>query len=83
MSYWVGSFLGATAVFFIEMLIFMNIIKSISNKKNLGIKVEVPKHALIAAIILGFLANTIFTPALIGQFVIFLIILTVIGWFFY
>lgn len=56
------------------MLILMNIIKSISHKKKLGIgiNVEVAKHSLIAAITLGFLANTVFKPALIGQFVIFL-----------
>ena len=80
MSYWVGSFLGATVVLFVEMLILMNIIKSISCKKKQGINVEVAKHSLIAAIILGLLANTVFTPALIGQFVIFLIILAVICW---
>ena len=80
MSYWVGSFLGATVVLFVEMLILMYIIKSISCKKKLGINVEVAKHSLIAAIILGLLANTVFTPALIGQFVIFLIILAVICW---
>ena len=81
MSFWIGSFIGTTVVLFVEMLILMNIIKSISHKKKLGINVEVAKHSLIAAIILGLLANTVFTPAFIGQFVIFLIILAVLGWF--
>jgi uncharacterized membrane protein YvlD (DUF360 family) len=79
MSFWIGSVIGSAAVIFVEMLIFLSIFKKVVDKKNLGIHIEVVRHALISAVIMGILANTIFTPVLMGQFVIFLIVLCLIG----
>lgn len=65
-GYWIGSVVGSSIVLFITMLIFMKIVKIIVTRKGIGVQINVLKHALILAIILGILGNTIFSPGLMG-----------------
>ena len=66
---------------FITMLIFMKIVKIIVTRKGIGVQINVLKHALILAIILGILGNTIFSPGLMGQLSIVMIILAIFALF--
>lgn len=63
------------------MLIFMKIVKIIVTKKGIGVQINVLKHALMLAIILGLLGNTIFSPGLMGQLSIVMIILAIFALF--
>ena len=63
------------------MLIFMKIVKIIVTRKGIGVQINVLKHALILAIILGILGNTIFSPGLMGQLSIVMIILAIFALF--
>ena len=76
-GYWIGSVVGSSIVLFITMLIFMKIVKIIVTRKGIGVQINVLKHALILAIILGILGNTIFSPGLMGQLSIVMIILAI------
>lgn len=67
MSFWIGSFIGSTIVLFVSMLAFVKLVQVIVVKKGINLKISVFKHVLMLAIILGLLANTIFTPNLMGQ----------------
>lgn len=80
-GYWIGSVVGSSAVLFITMLIFMKIVKIIVTKKGIGVQINVLKHALMLAIILGLLGNTIFSPGLMGQLSIVMIILAIFALF--
>ncbi len=80
-GYWIGSVVGSSIVLFITMLIFMKIVKIIVTRKGIGVPINVLKHALILAIILGILGNTIFSPGLIGQLSIVMIILAIFALF--
>ena len=80
-GYWIGSVVGSSAVLFITMLIFMKIVKIIVTRKGIGVQINVLKHALILAIILGILGNTIFSPGLMGQLSIVMIILAIFALF--
>ena len=80
-GYWIGSVVGSSIVLFITMLIFMKIVKIIVTRKGIGVPINVLKHALILAIILGILGNTIFSPELIGQLSIVMIILAIFALF--
>lgn len=81
MSYWIGSFIGSTIVLFVAMLIFVKLVQIIVVKKGINLQIRLLKHALILAIILGILANTIFTPNLMGQLSLLMIILAIFGLF--
>lgn len=78
---WIGSVVGSSIVLFITMLIFMKIVKIIVTRKGIGVPINVLKHALILAIILGILGNTIFSPGLMGQLSIVMIILAIFALF--
>ena len=80
-GYWIGSVVGSSIVLFITMLIFMKIVKIIVTRKGIGVQINVLKHALILAIILGILGNTIFSPGLMGQLSIVMIILAIFALF--
>lgn len=80
-GYWIGRVVGSSAVLFITMLIFMKIVKIIVTKKGIGVQINVLKHALMLAIILGLLGNTIFSPGLMGQLSIVMIILAIFALF--
>lgn len=80
-GYWIGSVVGSSIVLFITMLIFMKIVKIILTRKGIGVPINVLKHALILAIILGILGNTIFSPGLMGQLSIVMIILAIFALF--
>ncbi|MEE0329405.1 MAG: hypothetical protein UDN34_09965 [Phascolarctobacterium succinatutens] len=80
-GYWIGSVVGSSIVLFITMLIFMKIVKIIVTRKGIGVPINVLKHALILAIILGILGNTIFSPGLMGQLSIVMIILAIFALF--
>ena len=80
-GYWIGSVVGSNIVLFITMLIFMKIVKIIVTRKGIGVQINVLKHALILAIILGILGNTIFSPGLMGQLSIVMIILAIFALF--
>ena len=80
-GYWIGSVVGSSIVLFITMLIFMKIVKIIVTRKGIGVPINVLKHALILAIILGILGNTIFAPGLMGQLSIVMIILAIFALF--
>lgn len=80
-GYWIGSVVGSSIVLFITMLIFMKIVKIIVTRKGMGVPINVLKHALILAIILGILGNTIFSPGLMGQLSIVMIILAIFALF--
>lgn len=80
-GYWIGSVVGSSIVLFITMLIFMKIVKIIVTRKGTGVQINVLKHALILAIILGILGNTIFSPGLMGQLSIVMIILAIFALF--
>lgn len=80
-GYWIGSVVGSSIVLFITMLIFMKIVKIIVTRKGIGVQINVLKHALILAIILGILGNTIFSPGLMGQLSIVMIILSIFALF--
>ena len=80
-GYWIGSVVGSSMVLFITMLIFMKIVKIIVTRKGIGVQINVLKHALILAIILGILGNTIFSPGLMGQLSIVMIILSIFALF--
>lgn len=80
-GYWIGSVVGSSIVLFITMLIFMKIVKIIVTRKGIGVQINVLKHALILAIILGILGNTIFSPWLMGQLSIVMIILAIFALF--
>lgn len=80
-GYWIGSVVGSSIVLFITMLIFMKMVKIIVNRKEIGVQINVLKHALILAIILGILGNTIFSPGLMGQLSIVMIILAIFALF--
>lgn len=81
MSYWIGSFIGSTIVLFVAMLIFVKLVQIIVVKKGINLQIRLLKHALILALILGVLANTIFTPNLMGQLSLLMIILAIFGLF--
>lgn len=80
-GYWIGSVVGSSIVLFITMLIFMKIVKIIVTRKGIGVPINVLKHALILAIILGILGNTIFSPGRMGQLSIVMIILAIFALF--
>lgn len=80
-GYWIGSVVGSSIVLFITMLIFMKMVKIIVTRKEIGVQINVLKHALILAIILGILGNTIFSPGLMGQLSIVMIILAIFALF--
>lgn len=80
-GYWIGSVVGSSIVLFITMLIFMKIVKIIVTRKGIGVQINVLNHALILAIILGILGNTIFSPGLMGQLSIVMIILAIFALF--
>lgn len=80
-GYWIGSVVGSSIVLFITMLIFMKIVKIIVTKKGIGVQINVLKHALMLAMVMGFLGNTIFTPGLMGQLSIIMIVLAIIALF--
>lgn len=80
-GYCIGSVVGSSAVLFITMLIFMKIVKIIVTKKGIGVQINVLKHALMLAMFMGFLGNTIFTPGLMGQLSIIMIVLAIIALF--
>lgn len=80
-GYWIGSVVGSSIVLFITMLIFMKIVKIIVTRQGIGVQINVLKHALILAIILGILGNTIFSPGLMGQLSIVMIILAIFALF--
>lgn len=80
-GYWIGSVVGSSAVLFITMLIFMKIVKIIVTKKGICVQINVLKHALMLAMVMGFLGNTIFTPGLMGQLSIIMIVLAIIALF--
>lgn len=80
-GYWIGSVVGSSAVLFITMLIFMKIVKIIVTKKGIGVQINVLKYALMLAMVMGFLGNTIFTPGLMGQLSIIMIVLAIIALF--
>lgn len=80
-GYWIGSVVGSSIVLFITMLIFMKIVKIIVTRKGIGVQINVLKHALILAIILGILGNTVFSPGLMGQLSIVMIILAIFALF--
>lgn len=80
-GYWIGSVVGSSIELFITMLIFMKIVKIIVTRKGIGVPINVLKHALILAIILGILGNTIFSPGLMGQLSIVMIILAIFALF--
>lgn len=80
-GYWIGSVVGSSIVLFITMLIFMKMVKIIVTRKGIGVQINVLKHALILAIILGILGNTIFSPGLMGQLSIVMIILAIFALF--
>ena len=79
LGYWIGSFVGTTAVVFLTMLIFMKIIKIVVERKCIGVQIKVVQHALIVAMFMGFLGNTIFTPGLMGKLSIIMIVLAIIA----
>lgn len=81
MSYWIGSFVGSTIVLFVTMLVFVKLVKIIVEKKGINLQISLLKHALILAIVLGVLANTVFTPNLMGQLSVLMIILAILGLF--
>lgn len=81
MSYWIGSFVGSTIVLFVTMLVFVKLVQIIVVKKGINLQIRLFKHALILAIVLGVLANTIFTPNLMGQLSVLMIILAIVGLF--
>ena len=81
MSYWIGSFVGSTIVLFVTMLIFVKLVQIIIVKNGINLQIRLFKHALILALILGVLANTIFTPNLMGQLSLLMIILAIFGLF--
>lgn len=79
MSYWIGSFIGSTIGLFVTMLVLVKLVKIIVEKKRINLRISLLKHALISAFILGVLANTVFTPYLMGQLSFFMIILAILG----
>lgn len=81
MSFWIGSFIGSTIVLFFAMLVFVKLVKIIVEKKGINLQISLFKHTLILAVILGVLANTIFTPNLMGQLSVLMIILAIFGLF--
>ena len=79
MSYWIGSFVGSTIVLFVTMLIFVKLVQIIVVKKGINLQISLLKHTLILSLVLGALANTIFTPNLMGQLSLLMIILAIMG----
>mgnify|MGYP004471496925 CR=1 FL=1 len=79
MSYWIGSFVGSTIVLFVTMLIFVKLVQIIVVKKGINLQISLFKHTLILSLVLGVLANTIFTPNLMGQLSLLMIILAIMG----
>lgn len=79
MSYWIGSFVGSTIVLFVTMLIFVKLVQIIVVKKGINLQISLFKHTLILSLVLGALANTIFTPNLMGQLSLLMIILAIMG----
>lgn len=79
MSYWIGSFIGSTIGLFVTMLVLVKLVKIIVEKKGINLRISLLKHALILAFILGVLANTVFTPYLMGQLSFLMIILAILG----
>ena len=79
LSYWIGSFVGSTIVLFVTMLIFVKLVQIIVVKKGINLQISLFKHTLILSLVLGVLANTIFTPNLMGQLSLLMIILAIMG----